>query len=153
MTAVVPAHATLESENLNDAETELVAKMHDLLHSNTTTMEQENRVLAALELKVIAVRRGESIILYIRCCKEKELTYLCKVVNNMRMKETLGTLFNLLLEKRRISVLVVKIFETDLAKAKSTFARKFRLHWTTTTNILMFYSGPKLLLRRNTSMH
>lgn len=114
----------MEAGNLDETETQLVTKLHDLLCSNTTTTEEKNRVLAALNLKAIGVRHGESIVLYIKCCTEEEFNHLCKVVDYMEMKETLQKLFSLLIPSLKTKVVAVKIFERDIAKAKESFTRK-----------------------------
>lgn len=123
LAAVVPVHAALDGGNLNEAEIQIVDEMTDFLRQKTTSVEQANRLIAGLQLNIIAVKRGESIVLFIGCSKEKDLNHLCKVVADLEMKETLEALFKLLLPKLTTKVVAVKIFERDIARATESFAR------------------------------
>lgn len=125
LSVIVPVHATLESDNLDETETRIVNEMTYVLCRSTTSVEQVHRLLAALQLQVIAVKRGESVVLYVRCCKEKELSRLCRIVDNLEMKAITDKLFSILLPKLVIKVTSVTIFEQDLVKAKEMFARKY----------------------------
>lgn len=125
MAVIVPVHATLESVNLDETETRIVSEMTSVLCRSTTSVEQVQRLLAALQLQVIAVKRGQSVVLYVRCCTGEELSRLCKIIDNLELKAIVDKLFSVLLPKLVIKVITVTIFEQDLAKAKETFARKY----------------------------
>lgn len=125
-TAIIEAHATLESDNLDEAETQIVDRMAEDLCASTTSIEQANRFIAALQFKVIAVKRGDSIVLYISCCKEEELNFLCEIVENKQINEILEQLFNsLLVNKMTVKVILVKLLEHNVAKARESYARKY----------------------------
>lgn len=127
MPAIVPVHATLQGNNLDEAETQIVNEVTELLRQRTNSMEQAIRLIAEVQLNIMAVRRGESIVLYIGCCTKEDLNYLRKVVDYMEIKETLERLFNLFVPKLgiKIRILLVKISENDLAKAMEILDSKF----------------------------
>lgn len=124
MTAIVPVHVKLESDNLDEAEAEIVKELTDILRRKTTATEQVERILAKLKVNIIAVKRGGSIVLYTGCCKKEELDHLCQVVENVEAQKTLEELFVSCVPKQTIRVCGVKVSEADLEKAKKTFDRK-----------------------------
>lgn len=124
LTAIVPVHAKLESDNLDAVETQIVSELADLFCQRTASVEQASRMLAALQLKVIAAKRGQSIVLYTSCCKDEELDHLRKLVDSLEMKGVLERLFNLFFNKVTIKVLSVTIHERDITKATKAFERK-----------------------------
>lgn len=92
-----------------------------LMHRNISA-EQATRLLsAAMQLKIIALKRGQSIVLFICCSEEDELNRLCKMLDNLEMKKLLEQLFNLFSRSSRIRVAAVKIFERDLENTKQLF--------------------------------
>lgn len=127
MAAIVPVHATLQGNNLDEAETQIVNEVTNFLRQRTNSMEQAIRLIAEVQLNIMAVRRGESIVLYIGCCTKEDLNYLRKVVDYMEIKETLERLFNLFVPKLgiKVRILLVKISENDLAKAMEILDSKF----------------------------
>lgn len=123
---IVPVHATLESDqsdNLDEVEAQVVKEMTAMLCRNTSSTEQANRLLAALQLQVIAAKRGESVVLYIRCYKENEFEHLCEVVDKQTIRKILERIFNRFFEKQVIKISNVAIYERDLRRAKESFAR------------------------------
>lgn len=129
--AIVRIHATLESENLTEAETQIVNEMTNLLFQRSTSLEQANRLLSAMQLNVLAVKRGQSIVLYIACIREEEFVYLYQIIDNLEMKRILQQLFNLLVENFKIKVLMVKIHDRDITSAKQLFQKECTSHKST----------------------
>lgn len=118
----MPVHATVENDNLDETEEQIVDEMANLL--TNMSPEQANRLLTAAQLKIIAVNRGRSIVLYICCSNEDELIRLCKMIDNSEMKKFLEQLFNLIIRDTWIKIQTVKIFERDLANTKLFFKSK-----------------------------
>lgn len=118
----MPVHATVETDNLNETEEQIVDEMANLL--TNMSPEQANRLLTATQLKIIAVKRGRSIVLYICCNNEDEFNRLCKMIDDSEMKKLLDQLFNLIIRNTWIKIQSVKIFERDLANTKQLFKSK-----------------------------
>lgn len=93
------------------------------MQRNVST-EQANRLLAAAQLNIIAAKRGQSIVLYVCCCIEGQLTRLCKMIDCLEMTNFLEQLFSLFVHNMKIKVLSVKIYESDLTKARQSLESK-----------------------------
>lgn len=123
LVVIVPVHAMLECENLDDIETQIVNKMtqgaNDLM--TDASSEQRHRLIAALYLNVIAFRRGKGIVIYTSCSKEEEFVHLCEIIDNLEMRNILQQLFNLLVSNVKIKVVLVDVLSKDIAKAKQIF--------------------------------
>lgn len=100
----------MESDNLDETETQIVDEMTNLLTQRNVSTEQAYRLLTATQLKIIAVNRGQSIVLYVCCSKKDELV---KMIDNSRMKNLLQKLFCLLVPNSKLKVLSVKILERE----------------------------------------
>lgn|SRR6218665_887594 len=121
--AIVQAHANLDTDRLDEAETQIVRDL-----TNLVLQAPENRqslLLQELQIKVLAVKRGSSIVLYIFCETMKELMYLCEVIDTKELKDKLENLFNTLLHDMTTRVTQLYISETEKNKAKKFFERKF----------------------------
>lgn len=121
--AIVQAHANLDTDRLDEAETQIVKDL-----TNLVLQAPENRqslLLQELQIKVLAVKRGSSIVLYIFCETMKELMYLCEVIDTKELKDKLENLFNTLLHDMTTRVIQLYISETEINKAKKFFERKF----------------------------
>lgn len=115
----------MESEkNLDETETLIVDEMTKLLTQRNVSTDQAHRLLAATELKIIAVNRGHSIVLYVLCSKKEELDHLIKMIDNSEIKNLLEELFPLLIHNIMIKVLSVKILERE----KQLLASKSLIH-------------------------
>lgn len=119
--ALVRVHTTLETDNLNETEAQIVKEVTNLLLQRKVSTEQANRVLSAAHLNIIAVNRGQSIVLYICCRKENEFNDLCKMIDNSELKNFLEELFVALTCNINLKVLSVKIYESDINKARQMF--------------------------------
>ena len=121
--AVVQAHANLDADQLDETETQIVREVTSLMLQSS-----ENRtslLLQELQMRIIAARRGSSIVLYIYCETMKELMYLCEVINKNELKDKLENIFNTLLHDMSTRVTDLYIVETEINKAKKFFERKF----------------------------
>lgn len=87
-------------------------------------MEQANRLLSAMRLNVVGVKRGQSIVLYVSCIREEEFVHLCQIVDNLEVTRILQQLFNLLVKNFKIKILMVKIHNKDITSAKQLFQSK-----------------------------
>lgn len=122
--AIVRVHATLECDSLDETETQIVNEMTELLLQRNVSAEQANRLLAAAQLNIMAAKRGQSIVLYVCCCREDQLTRLCQLIDSLEMTKVLEQLFALFVHNMKIKVISVKIYDSDLTKAKQSLEGK-----------------------------
>lgn len=118
------AHLTLECSNLDAVEESIVEEMTGLLVRKDVSKAQARRLLAATQLKIEAVKKGQSIILYVICVNEGELIRLCKIIDDMKTRDVLQQLFNYLIPKANIKIISMTILERDIKKAMKSFESK-----------------------------
>lgn len=119
--AAVPLHCEIESSN-DRAEDDLIDRLTELLSDRP--LGDCARILAATQLKLIAVKKTSSILLYFLCETLKDLLLLEELEKTDRMKVSLKVVFNQLLSRDEVIRVKTKLFEDDCLKGERFFLAK-----------------------------
>lgn|SRR6218665_1312084 len=118
--AVVRAHVNLDGVNVNKTESELVTKITNLLIDSS--IDQRNRILELVNNKVIAVKPGQSIVLYIYCKTIEYLQELEESLTSRQLKDSVEVWFNDLLHRSdRIIVTTITVSDDEFQRMRKNF--------------------------------
>lgn len=124
---IVRVRVILKNENLDETKKEISEKMTSLLtNQEMDTDDEAYGLLSALQLKIVGVKCGDSVALFVCCSMAEEFDQLCKFVDDIEMKDILEQLFNLLLHDTNVEIHSVNILERDMMKARQSFQRNER---------------------------
>ena len=90
---VVRVHANLgNSENADQTEDDIITRFTDILSGKS--QDEVSRILEEIQVKVIAAKKGQSVILYFYCTKASDLTDLCEINWSGKLGRDIQRLFS-----------------------------------------------------------
>ena len=95
--ARVHAHLDGPVQSMMPAEDEIVARIANVFSNTCKSFEESSRIWKRVKLKLIAAKKGHSIVLYIWCKTMEELLRLQDLLTIGHLKDTAEQLFNQLL--------------------------------------------------------
>lgn len=117
--------AKLDGENVTEAENEISTAIANMITNDRST-EEANRILELVNLKVIGVKTGQSILLYIYCKTIEELQRLHEMLNSGRLKDSVELCFNRLLNRsQKITVTTLTVSTQEFQKVRTYFTGNF----------------------------
>lgn len=122
---VVRVHANLDESlaNVSDTEDELSSTMASMVSGKS--IEEISRILQLTEFKCIAVKRGQSVVVYVYCGTAEELQQLQQMLVTGSLKDSAELLFNRLLNRsQKIAVTIVTIHPEEFEKGEKYFQGK-----------------------------
>src|SRR6218665_543683 len=115
---VVRVHANLDGENVDEAENEIVTRMAKMLIENS--IDQPSRIFTLVHQRVIAAKKGQSIVLYIHCKTIQELQELKDSLTSGQLKDSVELWFNsLLVGSQKIALASLTISDGELWKIQT----------------------------------
>lgn len=118
-------HANLDESlaNVSDTEDELSSTMASMVSGKS--IEEINRILQLTQFKCIAVKRGQSVVVYAYCGTAEELQQLQEMLVTGSLNESVQQLFNRLLNRsQKIAVTIVTIHPEEIEKGEKYFQGK-----------------------------
>lgn len=113
-------HANLDGENVSEAENEISTAMANMILDRS--IEEANRIFQLAQLKVIAAKKGQSIVLYIYCMTIEDVQQLYQSLISASLKVSLELLFNRLLSRSlKIAVTTVIVSNQELLRIQTYF--------------------------------
>lgn len=130
---VVDVHTQLDgpSEKVSKAEDEIATRLANELNDKSIPYSSLYKILELTRFKLIAVKTGRSIVLYIWCEMEKELLRLHDLLTTGRLKDIVGQFFNqLLAHSQKVAVNNITINDGEFKRMKAYFAgnQLFKFH-------------------------
>jgi len=114
----------LETESdTNEVEDELIKKLTDMLGDRF--LEDSPRILERTQLRLIAAKRGNSIILYFVCKTMAELVDLQDMQTSGKLANVVRETFNEMLSSAEITNLRISLYDEDFSKCELEFRREY----------------------------
>ena len=96
VSVVVRVHANLgNNKDADHTEDDIITRFTDVLSGKS--LDEASHILKEIELKVIAAKKGHSVVLYVYCRTAKELTYLYEMYLSGDLRSIVEKLFSQLL--------------------------------------------------------
>lgn len=115
-------HARLDGplETVTTAEDKIVTTIESVLSG--TSIAESSRILEILQMRLVAARIGQSIVLYIWCKTVEELLRFYEFLTSGRLKDTAELLFNQLLTlSQKVVVRNITMSDEEFESIKAYF--------------------------------
>lgn len=119
---VARVHVKLDGplEKVKPAEDEIVTTIASVL--NGTSIADSIRIWQRVHLKLIAARKGQSIVLYIWCETKEDLLRVHDSLTSCRLKDPVEQFFNqLLTQSRKVAVNTITVNDEEFRRMKAYF--------------------------------
>src|SRR6218665_3540121 len=124
ISGVVRVRSELETESdVNQVEDELITKITELLEDRS--LGDSARILECSQLRLIAAKRGNSIILYFFCHTLAELVDLQDMQTSGKLANVVEMTFNEMLSSAQISNLRISLYDEDFSRCELEFCREY----------------------------
>ena len=108
---------------MNLVEDELITKITELLGDRT--LGDSARILECSQLRLIAVKRGNSVILYFICKTMTEFVHLKEMQISGKLENVVGDMFHEMLSSAQIINLKISLYEEDFSKCEMGFCSEY----------------------------
>ena len=113
MTPVGPATIT---DALLQIEDELITKITELLEDRS--LGDSARILECSQLRLIAAKRGSSIILYFVCKSLPDLVHLKEMQTSGKLTNVVREMFNEILSRTQVINLRITVYDEDFSRCE-----------------------------------
>jgi len=137
----VRVHASLDGENVTETEKEISTAIANMIINDRST-DEASRILELVNLKVIAAKIGQSVVLYIYCKTIEDLQQLHESLISGRLKDSVEMLFNsLLIRSQKTKVAALTTDFEEFQKMRTYFKGRNLILMQLTTMYLCFYAS------------
>ena len=114
-------HASLDGENVTETEKEISTAIANMIINDRST-DEASRILELVNLKVIAAKIGQSVVLYIYCKTIEDLQQLHDSLISGRLKDLVELWFNsLLIRSQKTKLVALTTDDEEFQKMRTYF--------------------------------
>ena len=123
ISGVVRVRSELQTDGVvNEVEDELVAKFTEMLGDRS--LGESARILERTQLRLIAAKKGNSVILYFFCKTSADLVQLQDMQTSGKLENVIKELFNEMLSRTQVINLRTTLYDEDFSKCELGFRRE-----------------------------